>query len=162
MPSPGRKKNPEGRKAPDLIPEGEHPAIVIDAHEKPSQSSGRDMAVLKLEVTPADGGESKQITSWVVYEDEDGEQTSWCEAMIDALVVDGDPEALDPAMLIGRQCLAVIVHEEDTWRGRTRTREKIDYLKPHPEGAVIGGGGYQPQAAPVANEEQLPDDGLPF
>lgn len=160
MPVPTRKKNPEGRPGRTLWPEAEYEAIVVDAQEKQSSSSGRDMLVLELEMYSGD--DAKKIKTYIVYEDEDGNQTSWCEAMIDALAADHDPESgADPADLIGRQCVVVLIHEDDTYRNKKITRERVDILKRHPNGPVVDEGAAPAQdAAPQAPASAYDD--LPF
>lgn len=153
MAVPTRKKNPEGSgERFKLWPEATYEATVVDALEKESESSGRDMLVLELELY--NGDDTKTIKSYIVYEDEDGNQTSWCEAMIDALADKNDPdEGAEASALIGRRCLVELVHEDNTWRGKTRKREKVDMLKRHPDGPIVE------DEAPA---DDYADDGLPF
>lgn len=162
MAVPTRKKNPQGRPEPKLFPEATYEALVSDAKEQPSKGSGNTMTVLELEIEhsfkPGEV-EQKSIIMYVPHEDKDGNQTSWCESMIDALTSPDDPEdGIEPAALVGRRCYAVIIHEDDTWKGRTRKRERVDVLKRHPEGPM-GDGAAAPSASGTPADE---DQDLPF
>lgn len=141
-----------------LFPEGPYEAIVANAVEKPSKSSGKDMIEFDIEIEH--GGETKTIKDYCVMVDDDGNQSWRCENMIDALMVDSDPEAIDASSLVGRRFMAEIVIEPA--QGRFRAKERIDRMDRHKDGPIVADGETSAEPQGMASAMGVDEEVLPF
>lgn len=172
MAIPTKKKGPDEERV-ELFPEGVYDAIVVNATDGKSKSSGREMLTLGLLIQhPQDPAKEKELKHYVTYfkyddagnilTDDDGDpvQSFGCKAFIDALVdtsVDGENGA-EPTALIGRRCLVDVEWEKEEWRGKWRTRERVRYLNRCEGGPIVPDGERVPAASAAADDE----DELPF
>lgn len=174
-----------------LVPKGLWPAVVTDASEGPTKKSAKlakergdpsleeMMLTLEFEVYAGEG-KPKSMKYWVVYIDTKTGDPSWrSDNLVETLLEpehdsphyvndDGVPDpngSLPPSLLIGRQVMVDVVHEDEQYNGKDRTRDVINRLERHKDGPIVD---WKPGTTSTAEPESVAeymgvaDDDLPF
>lgn len=122
------------------VPVGKYDAVIVKAEFK-TASSGRDMWSVQLRIQSGPSAGRTLYNNFVLVPDNPNALRAFFINMQnlgitqDQIVSLGtDPDRLTP-MLLGRQCLVSITHQE--WNGVPR--ENVDRIEKHPSGPISNG-----------------------